>query len=191
MQWSAAASKPENGSNAIASGSGNLRQSNAAASSVSGDDDHLDLTAEERPTTAATGTIVAATARHAPDARSGSAATVNGKDPPKRDRKHPLDYFIAFFLVLTFIATAFAACYTRKQWITADDAEKRSLRAYLIAENARFSRNKDGTLEYGHTQGDGSRELLVLYDVINEGVTPAYDVTQQVGIKEPFYHKKN
>ena len=95
----------------------------------------------------------------------------SNEDPSKREGKHPLEYIIAVFLVLTFIATSIAACYTRKQWITADDAEKRSLRAYLIAKNARFSRNKDGTLEYGRTREDGSRELLILYDVINEGVT--------------------
>ena len=44
-------------------------------------------------------------------------------------------------------------------------------------------------MEYGRTREDGSRELLILYDVINEGITPAYHVAQQVGITEPFYHK--
>jgi hypothetical protein len=48
------------------------------------------------------------------------------------DKKHPLDWWIFIFLVFTFIATATAACYTRKQWITADDSEKRSLRAYVM-----------------------------------------------------------
>jgi hypothetical protein len=55
----------------------------------------------------------------------------NPNECSKKEGKHPLEYFIAVFLVLTFIATAIAACYTRQQWLTADDTEKKQLRAYV------------------------------------------------------------
>jgi len=38
-------------------------------------------------------------------------------------------------LVVTAIATTCAARYTYKQWLTADDTEKRSLRAYVFVES--------------------------------------------------------
>jgi len=44
-----------------------------------------------------------------------------------------LENMIFPFVVVTAIATACAARYTYKQWLTADDAEKRSLRAYVVA----------------------------------------------------------
>jgi hypothetical protein len=78
-----------------------------------------------------------------PDAKPSDAVlqcVEHGK--PKSDRqqsstqyesKHPLEYAIFAFLVLTAVFTGIAASYTRKQWITADDAEKRSLRAYVGA----------------------------------------------------------
>ena len=49
----------------------------------------------------------------------------------KREGKHPLEWMIFGFVVLTFLATATAAWYTRKQWTTAEDAERRSLRPYV------------------------------------------------------------
>ena len=60
-------------------------------------------------------------------------STKNPKASDARGKRHPLDWLVFLFLVLTFVATAAAACYTRKQWITADDTEKRQVRAYAFA----------------------------------------------------------
>lgn len=54
------------------------------------------------------------------------------KSNGSREQKHPLEWFIGILLLFTLIATSVAACYTRRQWITAEDNEKRSLRAYII-----------------------------------------------------------
>jgi hypothetical protein len=63
-------------------------------------------------------------------------------DPDKcgrrSEKKHPLEWGIFILLFFTLIATGIAACYTRKQWITADDQERRSLRAYVGITNTPF-----------------------------------------------------
>jgi hypothetical protein len=48
------------------------------------------------------------------------------------EKKHPLEWVIAFMLFGTLVATSIAACYTKKQWETAADQEQKSLRAYII-----------------------------------------------------------
>jgi hypothetical protein len=55
---------------------------------------------------------------------------------PKRKESNPLDWAIFIFLVITALATAAAACYTRKQWLTASDTERRQLRAYVVTDAA-------------------------------------------------------
>jgi hypothetical protein len=49
----------------------------------------------------------------------------------KHEPKHWLEYAIFAFVIVTAAATSFAAYYTRGQWITAQDAEERDLRAYF------------------------------------------------------------
>ena len=53
------------------------------------------------------------------------------KPQAKPEPKHWLEYAIFFFVIATAIATGAAAYYTRQQWLTAEDQEKRSLRAYV------------------------------------------------------------
>src|SRR5580692_2690709 len=82
----------------------------------------------------------------------------------KKERKHPLDVWIFIFLVLTFAATATAACYTRKQWLTAEDSEKRQLRAYV------------GYVAGGvENFGDAQKQIFRMTRK-NYGITPAYNV---------------
>jgi hypothetical protein len=90
-------------------------------------------------------------------------------------------------VVLVFLATATAAYYTRQQWLTADDQEKRSLRAYMIVTGAKFERDQSGRFKFGLTDANGASELLVDFDISNEGVTPAYNVEQIVAIEYPFH----
>jgi hypothetical protein len=90
----------------------------------------------------------------------------------QRERKHPLEYAIFAFLVLTFVATSFAACYTRNQWITADDTEKRQIRAYVGVVAQKF---------------EGGNPFIppaipeVHFNLRNFGTTPAFEVLHRSG----------
>jgi hypothetical protein len=81
----------------------------------------------------------------------------------KKETPHPLEWIIGVLLLFTLIATSVAACYTRKQWITADDQERRSLRAYVFVESATIL-NADGPV------------YTVKIRIKNTGQTPAYNV---------------
>ena len=87
----------------------------------------------------------------------------NPEQCSNKERKHPLEYFIAGFLVLTFVATAIAAYYTRLQSLTADDTEKRSLRAYILANQPSVIID-DFNIVHARVQ------------IKNSGLTPAYRV---------------
>lgn len=75
-------------------------------------------------------------------------------------------------LTLVFAATAFAACYTKKQWQTASDHEWRSLRAYvgvvIPQDIAKHSMVPPATPNFSIAMK-------------NFGQTPAYNVTQRTG----------
>ena len=61
----------------------------------------------------------------------------NAPDPKCAAKGEKITGFkIAEFVLLVFVffATATAAVYTRKQWLTADDSEKRDLRAYVYLD---------------------------------------------------------
>jgi hypothetical protein len=83
--------------------------------------------------------------------------------PTPNDKKHPLEWAIAFMLFGTLIATGFAACYTRKQWRTASDQEQRSLRAYVMVQSSEIGVKDTG-------------ELTATITIKNFGSTPAYNV---------------
>jgi hypothetical protein len=78
--------------------------------------------------------------------------------------KHPFEWAleigIFMLLLLTLIATSCAAYFTKKQWETADDQEKRSLRAYL------------GIADYKVDRAEG----VITFNIANGGQTPARDV---------------
>jgi hypothetical protein len=87
--------------------------------------------------------------------------------------KHPMEWILesGIFLLLlgTLVATAFAACYTRNQWLTAQDqlgvakdTEIRQLRAYLYVR--RYPVVADQTT------------ATVKIEVYHAGVTPAYKI---------------
>jgi hypothetical protein len=59
------------------------------------------------------------------------------------EKKHPLEWATFLMLLGTLIATGLAANYTRKQWLSAEDTERRTLRAYLaITPNLKVDRTK-------------------------------------------------
>ncbi len=65
-------------------------------------------------------------------------------------------------------------------------AEVRQLRAYLVAISARFDKDDSGKLKYGLTDKEGRHELLIYYEISNEGQTPAYEVEKSVDWQFPF-----
>jgi hypothetical protein len=81
------------------------------------------------------------------------------------EQKHPLEWAIFILLIFTWIATSVAACYTRNQWITADDQERRSLRAYVGIDWAAVLINSP-------TQ----EQMTAWVRLKNYGTTPAYHV---------------
>src|SRR3954451_17282828 len=100
----------------------------------------------------------------------GASQPGDQKCCPPRGGKHPLEYAIFAFLVLTFVATSVAACYTRNQWITAADAEKRQLRAYIFLDIATMS-------DFGVSQ-----KPMVKMTLKNFGQTPGYETVIDLGI---------
>jgi hypothetical protein len=106
------------------------------------------------------------------------------------DKKHPLEWAIAFMLLGTLVATGFAACYTRKQWITAEDTEKRSLRAYLGVDNENFVLNCTYCTDLSR-RPDYTKDLTdddsLIVPVTNYGHTPAFDAVGYFNWKDSPY----
>jgi hypothetical protein len=78
-----------------------------------------------------------------------------------RGQKHPLEWAIAIMLFFTLLATATAAYFTGRQWLTAVDQEQRSLRAYV---SVRVESHPDINSDH--------LDLTVVYK--NHGQTPAF-----------------
>ena len=98
--------------------------------------------------------------------------------------KDPAMFLLTF---LTFIVLVFYTCYTRDMAITAKDTAERQLRAYLVVTEARIAKEESGKFKMGAMAADGgSGELLIYYDVSNEGVTPAYNVFRRITVEFPF-----
>jgi hypothetical protein len=100
-----------------------------------------------------------------PPSEEKTTIDAESKRKSSPDGKHPLEWGIAIMLFGTLIATAFAACYTRQQWITADDSEKRSLRAYVGVEDHKLSNIASGQKPHW--------EVVIK----NFGQTPATDLS--------------
>jgi hypothetical protein len=83
---------------------------------------------------------------------------------PRRpyERKHPLDWAVFVLLLLTTVATGFAAYYTHNQWMTAQDTEKRQLRAYILVDR-----------DHAHIRANTQVTDLEMA-IKNYGQTPAY-----------------
>jgi hypothetical protein len=86
------------------------------------------------------------------------------------EARHWIEYAVFFFVVITAMATATAAWYTRKEWESAADNGRRQLRAYVFPEQA--------NLIWG-----GSTKPTVAEVVIkNSGQTPAYRLNTTVSV---------
>lgn len=89
------------------------------------------------------------------------------KDKPKYERKHPLEYLIFLFVIISALATGAAAFFTYKQWLVATDVEERQLRAYV-----HFA---PGDL-YTSNESDGSWIISISPKIGVIGQTPAGSV---------------
>jgi hypothetical protein len=96
------------------------------------------------------------------------------------EKKHPLEYAIAILLALTMIATGVAACYTKKQWETAADAEKRTLRAYVIVPSGSDAKGNN-TIRIENAQP--GQPIIAWVTMQNQGQTPAYKLRQGIVVK--------
>ncbi len=92
---------------------------------------------------------------------------------PSREKKHPLEWAIFVFVVLTALCTIAAACYSRKQWITAEDTEKRQLRAYVIIKTNELEKFGEGNFAQSIVE--------------NVGQTPVYNGSWLSGINVSGY----
>jgi hypothetical protein len=115
-------------------------------------------------------------------ARSTENANPNSNNPncrAKREKVTPLKMAEFSLLVLVFAATATAACYTRKQWITADDQERRALRAYLGVTSTPFILKcgscDDPTVPIFVDASFRDTNSITM-EIQNFGNTPAFDV---------------
>lgn len=82
-----------------------------------------------------------------------------------REQRHWLEYGVFAFVVVTAMATATAAWYTRKQWETSVDNGRRQLRAYVFPDQANLV--WEGT----------AKPTIVEITIKNSGQTPAYRVS--------------
>jgi hypothetical protein len=86
----------------------------------------------------------------------------------------------------TLIVLGIYTAFTGLLVFDAKDATQRQLRAYIVVTSARFAKDEAGRFKLGVTAAGGSGELLIYYDVSNEGITPAYDVFRRITVEYPF-----
>lgn len=91
-----------------------------------------------------------------------------------REPRHWLEYGVFAFVVVTAMATATAAWYTRRQWETSTDNARRQLRAYVFPDQA--------NLIWQGTAKPTTAEITIK----NSGQTPAYRVSTatMTGVRE-------
>lgn len=105
------------------------------------------------------------------------------QDFNRREEKHPLEWAIAIMLFFTLLATGTAAYYSRQQWLTADDQEKRTLRAYISARIEKYpdisSDNLDFTVVYkNHGQTPAIKMNVWVRMVVDDYPLPEFAIHQ-------------
>ena len=89
--------------------------------------------------------------------------------------RHWLEYGVFAFVILTALATATAAWYTRKEWQSSVDNGRRQLRAYVFPETATL-----------HWSGS-AKPMVAEITLKNSGQTPAYRVAAELAINVREY----
>src|SRR5579859_4123006 len=78
------------------------------------------------------------------------------------EARHWIEYGVFVFVVITAVATATAAWYTRKEWESAAENGRRQLRAYVFPDQASL------------IWGGGKQPTVAEIVIKNSGQTPAY-----------------
>lgn len=86
------------------------------------------------------------------------------------EARHWLEYGVFAFVIITAMATATAAWYTRKQWQSSADNGRRQLRAYVFPEQADLV-----------WQGTGKSPVAEIV-IKNSGQTPAYRLSTATAV---------
>jgi hypothetical protein len=89
--------------------------------------------------------------------------------------RHWIEYGVFAFVLITAVATATAAWYTRREWESSVDNGHRQLRAYVFPDQA--------NLVWGGTAKPTVAEIVIK----NSGQTPAYRLTTAVVISVSDY----
>jgi hypothetical protein len=87
-----------------------------------------------------------------------------------REARHWIEYGVFVFVIITAIATATAAWYTRKEWQSTTDNGRRQLRAYVFPDQA--------NLVWQGTTKPTVAEIVIK----NSGQTPAYRLSTTTSI---------
>jgi hypothetical protein len=103
--------------------------------------------------------------------RMSSTDDPNGLFPKvTAEARHWLEYGIFAFVVVTAVATAMAAWYTRREWESSVDNGHRQLRAYVFPDQASFV-----------WQGN-AKPIAAEISIKNSGQTPAYKLSTAIAV---------
>jgi hypothetical protein len=86
------------------------------------------------------------------------------------EARHWLEYGVFIFVIVTAVATATAAWYTRKEWESSVDNGRRQLRAYVFPDDANLI-----------WQGT-SKPMVAEIVIKNSGQTPAYRLSTATAV---------
>src|ERR1700733_10969011 len=89
--------------------------------------------------------------------------------------RHWIEYGVLAFVIITAVATAMAAWYTRKEWQSSVDNGHRQLRAYVFPDQA--------NLVWQGTKQPTVAEIVIK----NSGQTPAYKLSAATGVSVNDY----
>lgn len=121
----------------------------------------------------------------AKEAAPPSVSSQNTSSPERKNsagkRSHTwLEKLTLFIAVLAFGVAS------RQAWVASDN-EYKTLRAYVLVTDVRFAKDEaDGKYKFGRSFENGTHELLIYYDVVNEGRTPAHDLEKAVDVEYPW-----
>ena len=94
------------------------------------------------------------------------------------EARHWIEYGIFAFVVITAVATAVAAWYTRREWENSVDNGHRQLRAYVFPDQANL------------VWQTGSRPTAAEITIKNSGQTPAYRLSTAIAMSIGDYPLK-
>jgi hypothetical protein len=93
--------------------------------------------------------------------------------------RHWIEYGVLVFVIITAVATAMAAWYTRKEWQSSVDNGHRQLRAYVFPDQAKL------------VWGGAGKPTVAEIVIKNSGQTPAYKLSTSMATGIASYPPQN